>query len=290
MVPRAIWRGAISFGMVAIPVKLYPATQSKGVSFVTLHNSCHTRLRQKRYCPTHDAEVDISDVVKGYQYSKDQYVVMEESDFQNLPVPSTHTVSITQFVGLEAIDPMYFDRSYVFEPESVGEKPFYLLRRALEITGRVAVAKVSLRQKEHLCTLRPYEGGIAMATMYYPDEIRSTEDLSLPGEDSLVTEQELEMAKALIDQLTGPFEPEKHHDEYREVLEKAIEARLGSAEPITAAPAPERGKVVDLMAALRDSVELAKKDTAKKRERRATPAKAKSGERQTSRKTPVKAG
>ena len=284
MPPRAIWKGAISFGMVAIPVKLYPATQSKNIAFVTLHSTCHTRLRQKRYCSTHDAEVELAEVVKGYEYSKDQYVVMEEADFQNLPVPSTHTVDIAQFVDLQEIDPIYFDRSYVLEPESVGEKPFYLLRKTLESTSRVAVAKVSLRQKEHLCTLRPYGQAIIMSTMYYPDELRSLDELTLPEEDSLVSDAELQMAATLVDQLTSSFEPEQHEDEYRAAVEKAIEARLTSAEPVTAAPAPARGKVVDLMAALRDSIELVKEETAKK-ERKTSAAKPRSSKK--SAKEPV---
>jgi DNA end-binding protein Ku len=272
--------------MVAIPVKLYPATQSKSISFVTLHSTCHTRLRQKRYCSTHDAEVGQEEVTRGYEYSKDQYVVMEESDFRNLPVASTHTVEITQFVDLKDIDPIYFDRSYVLEPESVGEKPFYLLRKTLESTNRVAVAKVSLRQKEHLCTLRPYGQAILMATMLYPDEIRSLDELTLPEEDSLVSDQELEMAATLVDQLTGAFEPEQHSDEYRATLERAIEARLTSGDPIIAAPAPVRGKVLDLMAALRDSVELVKQESAKK-ERKTSTARARSNKSTTTQKAPA---
>ena len=259
---RAIWKGAISFGMVAIPIKLYAATESKSIAFVTLHESCHTRLRQKRYCSFHDAEIEYGEIVKGYEYAKDQYVVMEASDFENLPVPSTHTVEITRFVDLESIDPMYFQRSYVLEPETVGEKPFYLLKKALETTRRVAIAKLSLRQKEHLCCLRPYEGGIAISTMYYPDEIRGTDDLEVPDQDSLVSDAELGMATMLIDQLTGEFNPEEYEDEYRGAMEQTIEARLTSAEPITAAPAPTRGRVVDLMAALRESIEAAKTEEA----------------------------
>ena len=123
MPPRSIWKGAVSFGMVAIPVKLYPATQSKSIAFVTLHSTCHTRLRQKRYCSTHDVEVELSEVVKGYEYSKDEYVVMENSDFENLPVSSTHTVAITQFVDLQSIDPVHFSRTYVLEPEAIGRSP-----------------------------------------------------------------------------------------------------------------------------------------------------------------------
>ena len=287
MPPRSIWKGAVSFGMVAIPVKLHPATQSKSLAFVTLHSTCHTRLRQKRYCPTHDVEVELSEVVKGYEYSKEEYVVMENTDFENLPVSSTHTVAITQFVDLQSIDPVHFSRTYVLEPEAIGEKPFLLLRKALESTGRVAIAKVSLRQKEHLCCLRPFNQGIVMATMYYPDEIRSLDDLELPQEDGLVSDQELAMAETLIDQLTGDFDPDQYQDEYRGALEKAIEARLSSSEPVTAAPVPARGKVVDLMAALRDSIESAKQE-AEQKEPEVAPAKAKSGSSPAKRKAPAR--
>ena len=260
MPPRSIWKGAISFGMVAIPIRLYPATKSKNISFVTLHKTCQSKLRQKRYCPTDDVEVEMSEVARGYEYTKDQYVVMEDSDFESLPLTSTHTIEITRFVDLPSIDPMYFDKGYVLEPESVGEKPFLLLKKALETTGRVAIAKVAIRQKERLSCLRPYQDAIALETMYYPDEIRALDDLSVPEEDGVVSDAELQMATMLIDQLAGEFEPEMYNDEYRAALEKVIEARLSSTELVAAAPAPETGKVVDLMAALRESIELAKKD------------------------------
>lgn len=278
MAPRAIWRGAIAFGMVAIPIRLYPATESKDVSFVTLHSTCHSRLRQRRYCPHHDTHVEFSEVTRGYEYSKDQYVVMEPSDFEDLPVSSKHTVEIKQFVDLASIDPVYFERSYLLEPEAVGEKPFYLLKRALEVTGRVAIAKVSLRQKEHLSCLRPYENGIIMATMYYPDEIRGNSELNLPEEEPLVSDQEIEMATTLIGQLTGTFEPEEHDDEYRTALLQAIEARLGISEPVAAAPVPVLGKVGDLMEALRASIE-ATKQAAAETEVGAQPAKSRSSAR-----------
>jgi DNA end-binding protein Ku len=171
---RAIWRGAISFGMVAIPMKLYIATESKDISFVTLHASCHSRLKQKRWCPFHEEEIEQSDVVRGYEFAKDEYMVMEESDFEELPLNSTPTIEIVRFVDISTVDPIHFEKSYYVEPESVGVKPYYLLKRALEDTGRVAVAKVALRQKEHLCLVRPYQDGLSMETMFYADEIRGT--------------------------------------------------------------------------------------------------------------------
>ena len=260
MSPRAIWRGAISFGMVVIPIRLYIATESKDISFVTLHSTCHTRLRQKRYCPYHEVEVEAEETVRGYQYGKEQYVVMEEDAFEDLPVPSMHTIEISRFVELPSIDPVHFERSYLLEPDGVGVKPFYLLKQALEKAGRVAIAKVSLRQKEHLCCLRPYDRALVMETMYYPDEIRGTGELNLPEEQVKITPQEMTMAATLIDQLTGPFEPEQYHDEYRAALERIIEAKLGAAQPMAAAPTAPKGKVRELMEALKASIEATKNE------------------------------
>ena len=226
MARRSIWNGAISFGMVVIPVKLYTATESKDIAFVTLHKTCNNRIRQKRYCSFHESEVEMVEIVKGYEYAKEQYVVMDQADFDGLPVASTHTIEIVRFVDLADIDPVYFERSYALEPDRAALKPFYLLKRALENTSRVAIAKISLRQKEHLACLRPYGQGIVLDTMFYPDEIRGLLELSLPEESAVVTDQEMSMAITLIDQLTGPFEPDQHHDEYRTTLERVIEAKL----------------------------------------------------------------
>jgi DNA end-binding protein Ku len=272
MAPRSIWRGAISFGMVAIPIRLYPATQAKDIAFVTLHTTCQNRIRQKRYCPYHETEVEREEITRGYEYTKDQYVVMDPSDFDALPVPSKHTIEITRFVELPKIDPMYFERGYVLEPEPVGQKPFALLRQALIASGRAAIAKVSLRQKEHLSCLRPYGRGIAMSTMFYPDEIRDISDLELPEDDTLVSEQEVAMANTLIDQMVGPFEPEEYRDEYRSALEQVIEVKLGAAEAVAVAPTPPKGKVVDLMEALKASIEATKKETKAKPRARAKAA------------------
>ncbi len=260
MARRAIWKGAISFGMVAIPIKLYNATDSKDIAFVTLHASCGSRIRQRHFCPHCEAIIDSSEEVRAYEYAKEQYVVMEAADFDNLPVPSKHTIEISQFVQLEAIDPMYYDRSYALEPEGVGVKPFYLLKKALESTNRVAIAKVSLRQKEHLCCLRPYEQGLLLETMHYPDEIRGTNELNLPEEQASLSDAEVGMAVALIDQLTAEFVPDGHGDQYRFALERVIEAKLGTPQVVTAPPPVPQGAVGDLMEALRASIEAAKKD------------------------------
>ncbi len=262
MARRAIWKGAISFGMVAIPIKLYTATESKDLSFATLHSVCNTRLKHKRWCLHHEAEVEQGEVSRAYEYAKDQYVVLGDRDFENVPVSSTHTIEIVQFVDLTSIDPINFDRTYVIEPEGVGTKPFYLLKQSLENSQRVAIAKVSLRQKEHTCCLRPYEHGIAMHTMHYPDEIRGTRELDLPEEQTAITEPEMAMATMLIDQLTRPYDSSEFQDEYRLALEKVIEAKLSSDDPIAAAPTPAKGKVTDLMEALKASIAATKQEVA----------------------------
>ncbi len=254
---RAIWKGAISFGMVAIPMKLYVATESKDIGFVQLHKSCHSRLRQKRWCPHHDHEVEYADIVRGYEFTKGEYLVMEEEDFESLPLKSTHTIEIVRFVDIASIDPVHYEKSYHIEPESVGIKPFYLLKKALDSTNRVAIAKVALRNKEHLCLVRPYEAGLMMETLYYPDEIRSTVELNIPGEAE-VSDAELQMAVMLVDQFTGEFEPGAYHDEYRGALQQVIEAKLGSGAPVSSAPDSPAGRVLDLMEALRASLEASR--------------------------------
>ncbi len=258
MARRSIWNGAISFGMVVIPVKLYPATDSKDIHFVTLHTTCNSRIRQPRFCSYHETTVESAEIVRAYEYAKDQYIIMEDADFADLPVPSKHTIDITRFVSLESIDPIFFERTYALEPQEIGLKPFYLLKRALETTGRVAVAKVSIRQKENLCCLRPYEHGLMMQTMHYPDEIRALDELALPEEQAEVSDQEMNMAVTLIDQLTGDFSPAAFQDEYRLALEKVIEQKLIGADPVIPEPVAPMGKVGDLMEALKASIEATK--------------------------------
>ncbi|MDP9236526.1 MAG: Ku protein [Chloroflexota bacterium] len=261
--PRSIWKGAVSFGMVSIPIKLYTATEEKDVSFNLLHKKDGVRIKQQRYCPADDAVIEWNDVARGYEIAPDQYVIMEPEDFDKVPVDTTHTVEITDFVPADQIDPIYYQKTYYLEPEKVGGKPFALLREVLKDSELVALAKITLRQKEQLCTLRVFENTIALETMLYADEIRSVEDLEIPA-DVKVNEKELKMAKSLVDMLTGEFEPEKYHDNYREALLELIE-RKSEGEEIKR-PAPVAGKVTDLMEALRASVEAAKREKAGGRE------------------------
>ena len=179
--PRAIWKGAVSFGMVSIPIKLYTATDEKDVSFNLLHKKDGARIKQQRYCPEDDAVIEWNDVARGYEIAPDQYVIMEPEDFEKVPVDTTHTIEITDFVPSDQIDPIYYQKTYYLEPDKVGGKPFALLREVLKDSKLVALAKVTLRQKEQLCTLRVYNNTIALETMFYADEIRATDDLEVPG-------------------------------------------------------------------------------------------------------------
>ena len=255
--PRPIWKGAISFGMVSIPVKLYSATEEKDVRFNQLHEKDNSRIRQKTFCAEEDIEISRDEIVKGYEVSPGRYVVMEEGDFENVPIATTRTIEITDFVNLHDIDPILYQKTYYLEPDDVGMKPFALLMAALRSTERVAIAKVAMRQKEQLCTLRLYENTIALETMFYSDEIRSTEELSAPGKDVKVTDRELKMAESLVEMLTSDWDFEQYKDNYREALLTIIRAKADGQ--VVEAPAPEPAKVTDLMEALRASVEDARR-------------------------------
>jgi len=266
--PRSIWNGVISFGMVSIPVKLYTATQSKDISFHLLHKECNTRLQQLRWCPTHERPVEWSEVVRGYEYARDEHVILTEEDFEKLPLPSKQTVELSVFVKAEEIDPVYYEKSYYLEPDAKGIKPFALLMTALREKGLTGIAKIAVRNKEQLCALRPMDGTLILETLFYPDEIR-VEKTELP--DVKISEKELEMAYTLIDLLSEEFEPEKYKDEYREALMKVIEAKLEGEElPEVAAAGP--AKVTDIMSALRASVEAAKKRKKGEEEEEEAPA------------------
>lgn len=252
--PRPIWRGTISFGMVAIPVKLYTATESKDISFRQLDREDLSRVRQLRWNMNLDREVPYEQIVRGYEYAKERYVVLEDEDFEKLPLPSRRTIAIQAFVRLEEIDPIYHEKGYYLEPDEAGGKPFALLMKALEEKGLVAVAQVAIRNKERLCALRPGSDRIMLHTLFYPDEIRSTR--LEPFEVAAVSDDELKMALTLVEMLEQPFDPDAYHDEYRDALMTVINAKLEGQEIVEAAE-PETTKVVDLMAALKASVEAA---------------------------------
>ncbi len=257
--PRPLWKGAISFGMVSIPIKLYTATEDKDVHFNMLHADDNSRVKQKLFCAEEDVEIDRStEVVKGYEITPGNYVIMDDEDFQKVNVPSTRTIEIKSFVDLEDIDPILYQKTYYLEPEEIGAKPFALLMAALRETKRVAIAKVTLRQKEQLCSLRLYGETIALETMFYADEVRSTQDLSVPGENVEVTQRDLDMARSLVEMLSDDdFDFAQYKDEYREALLEII-ARKAEGQTIEA-PAPQVAKITHLTEALRASVEEIRK-------------------------------
>jgi DNA end-binding protein Ku len=258
--PRTMWKGAISFGLVSIPVGLYPATEEKTLRFNQLHDKDHGRIKYQRICSTCGEEVPFEHIVKGYEYEKDQYVIMEDKDFDAVPVESSRAIDIVQFVDLEEIDPIYFQKSYYLVPEETGLKAYMLLRRAMEEDGRVAVAKISLRDKEHLAALRFKDNVFVLETMFWPDEIRPSQ-FEVLDKNVTIRPQEVQMARSLIDNLTDDFKPEEFKDEYREALMQVIEKKVAGEEIEVVRP-PEETKVVDLMEALKASVEATKQKAA----------------------------
>ncbi|MDQ3433031.1 MAG: Ku protein [Actinomycetota bacterium] len=256
---RSIWKGAISFGLVTIPVRLYSATEERDVTFHQVHRSDGGRIRYRRVCQLDGEEVSYGDIAKGYELDSGEVVVLTDEDFADLPLSSSRSVEVLQFVPLEQVDPMYFAKSYFLEPDAAGAKPYVLLREALEQSGRVAVVKVALRQRESLACLRVRRGVLVLETMLWPDELR-TPDFGFLDEDISVRPQEVTMASSLIEALAGDFAPEQYTDSYREALQQLIEAKVEGREVVEhEQPTEQPGTVVDLMAALRASVDAAKR-------------------------------
>ncbi len=281
--PRSMWKGVVSFGMVSIPIRLYNATESSAkVSFRQLCPEHKSPISYKRWCAEGDHEVNYGEILKGYEVGRDRYVIIDDKDLDNLPLATAHQVDIQEFVPADDIEPgLYFKNAYYIEPEELGKKPYHLLRKALQATGRMAIAKIALRDREHLCALHANGKGMLMNTLNWPDEIRSTEGLKgLEDEDVKINPKELEMAKALIESLADSFDPARYKDEYREAVMRVVQAKI-EGEEIEAPPTPQPAKVMDLMEALRASVEAAKKSrTAKAKEER--PAEAKRARRKAS--------
>jgi DNA end-binding protein Ku len=259
MPPRSMWKGAISFGLVTIPVSVFPATEEKSLKFNQLHDEDMGRIRYKRVCAIDGEEVDYEHIVKGYETEKDHYVVITDEDLDAVPVESSRAIDITQFVELDEIDPILFKKSYYLVPEETGAKAYALLRKALSEEKKVGIAKVSFRDKEHLAALRFKDDVFVLETMYWPDEIRAAEFDTLDAEEK-VRANEVDMAKTLIQNLTEPWKPDAYKDEYREALMDIVE-RKAAGQPIEAPAAAAPARVVDLMDALKASVEAAKKKT-----------------------------
>lgn len=257
-----MWRGAISFGMVAIPVRMYVATESKSVSFRLLCPNDHTPIRNKRWCEVEQKEIGWNEVVRGYEVAKDEFVIIDDKDLDELPLPTAHTIDILEFVPDQEIDAgLYVKGAYYLEPESVGVKPYYLLKQALDEAGKVAIGKIALRDREHLCRIALHGKGIVLNTLHWPDEIRDMGELSLPEQEVEIRKQELAMARMLIENLSADFDPTRYHDEYREAVMEVVQAKVEHREVERPAEV-EPPKVMDLMAALKASVEASKQGRA----------------------------
>jgi DNA end-binding protein Ku len=281
---RTMWKGAISFGLVTIPVAVYPATEEKTLRFNQIHEEDGGRIRMKRTCSVDGEEVPYDEIVKGYEYEKDRYVVLSDEDFDKVPVESSRAIDIVQFVDLDEIDPMLYKKSYYLVPDETGAKAYALLREALSQDNKVGIAKVSFRDKEHLAALRFKDEAFVLETMYWPDEIRAA-DFGGVDVDVKVRGQELEMARQLIENLTAEWNPEEFTDDYREALLRIVEAKI-SGEEIEVVEAEPTAKIVDLMAALKASVAAAKKQAGGSEP--AAPAKSGPAKKSAAKKTAAK--
>jgi DNA end-binding protein Ku len=271
--PRAIWSGAISFGLVNVPIKLFTATSQKDVRFHQLHDKDGARIQQKRVCSKDGEEVPMEHIVKGYEVSRDTYVVIAPEELDALDPKASRTIDILDFVDLDEIDPVYFDSTYYMVPEKGAGKAYALLLEAMRKSKKVAIARVVLRQKQHLVALRPLRNALSMETMLYADEVVSPETLEGLPEDVEVTDRELAMAQQLIDSLADDFKPERYRDDYRERVLEMIE-RKAEGQEIVLPEEEEQAPVVDLMAALEASLAAAKtrRDAEPEEEKPARPA------------------
>ncbi|MBB5802513.1 DNA end-binding protein Ku [Saccharothrix ecbatanensis] len=254
---RSVWRGAISFGLVTIGVRLYTATEEHDFRFHQVHREDGGRVRYKRVCQVCGEEVAYADIAKGYELDDGRVVVMDSEDFDKLPINTDHAIDVLEFVPVDEVDPIYFQKSYYLEPDKAATRPYVLLRTALERSGQLAVVKITIRQRETLAMLRAREDLLVMHTMLWPDEVRKP-DFEFLGSDVDVRPQELKMASSLVESMAGSFDPGDFSDDYTVAMQKLIEAKAEGAEVPERPEAEEAGEVIDLMTALERSVEQAK--------------------------------
>ncbi len=247
----SVWRGQLTFGLVSFPVRLFSAARSETISFNLLHQKDHSRIKQVVYCQAEDKPVPRSELVKGYEYEKDQYVVIEDEEIKKVAPRTAKVMEILEFVQAGEVDPIFLESSYYMAPDENGRKPYALLFKALKDTGYYGIAKVAMHNREHIVILRPNDKGIMLHTMYYTGEIRRVEEFHT--DTSLVKEKELDLAKMLVQSLESKFEPEKYHDTYLENLQALIDAKLQGRE-VVEAPAPRVAPVIDIMEALKQSL------------------------------------
>jgi DNA end-binding protein Ku len=262
---RTIWNGSISFGLVNIPIGLAVATQRTDVAFRTLHRECKTPIKQKRYCPFHERDVEADELVKGWEVVKGEFVIVEEEDLEAVALQRSNSIEILRFVKLEAVDPVYFDRTYYLAPATADaqRRPYVLLLRAMEETSMAAIGKFVLWGKENLCLIRPHEDTLALETLFFAEDVRSKREIEEAVAEAEVKKPELDLARQVIESISGEFDPEEFRNEYRDDLRQMLEAKLAGQEIAKPEPVPET-PVIDLMEALKQSVAETKKQPARK--------------------------
>jgi DNA end-binding protein Ku len=258
-----VWKGTLSFGLLAIPVKLYTAARSQRMNLHQLHKVCHTRLKQPLYCPQCNRQVDRSEVVRGYEYEKGRYAIVNDEEIKKITPPSSTVMEIVAFVKQEQIDPIYFDASYFMLPDKDSEKPYALLLKTLEDSNRVGIATVTMHQREYTVFIRPRKNGLTVHTMYYANEIRQVAGYGKAEKDVKLKPAEVKLAEQLVESLSQDFKPEQFHDKFQENLRALIEAKQ-KGKTVVAEPKPAPGRVIDMMEALKKSLANAEHQKQKK--------------------------
>jgi len=260
----SVWSGYLTFGLISMPVRLFSGARSSGISFNMLHRTDHQRVKQQLYCPLDNQVIDRADTVKGYEYRKGEYVIIEPEEIKKIEPKTAKTMEILEFVKADDVDPVYFESSYYMMPEEAGRRPYALLTKALEESEYVAIAKLTMHNREYTVFLRPHKGGMMLHTMYYAEEVREVESFGAP--DVEIKDAEIKVAHQLIEALADEWDPEKYHDTFQDNLKKLIETKLEGGE-VQAVEKPKKlAPVVDLMAALKESLAQTKKPAASEKE------------------------
>ena len=259
----SVWSGYLTFGLISMPIRLFSGARSSGISFNQLHRTDHQRVKQQLICPADNQVLDRSEIVKGYEYRKGEYVIVEPDEIKKIEPKTAKTMEILEFVKSSDVDPVYFESSYYMVPEEAGRRPYALLTKALEESEYVAIAKLTMHNREYTVFLRPHKGGMMLHTMYYSDEVKEVESFGAP--DVEIKEAEIKVAHQLIEALSGEWDPEKYHDTFQDNLKKLIETKLEGGEIQEVEKPKKLAPVVDLMAALKESLENAKKPAASER-------------------------
>jgi DNA end-binding protein Ku len=268
---HTMWKGSISFGLVNIPIKLHSATEDKDIKLRTLHKECHSPIKYEKVCPVCEVEVKPEEIVRAYEYTKGKFVVLEDEELEQLKKENEErAVEIIDFVKMEQIDPIYYDKTYYMSPGESGVKAYSLLRKALTESAKVGLAKIIIRSKEQLAIIRVYENTLVMETIHFPDEVRNARDVPNVPAESDVSKKELDTAILLIDQLTTEFEPGKYTDEYRSALMELIESKRSGKDMVTPQAKENVSNVTDLMAALQASIDKTKPKTTNETKKRVT--------------------